>query len=237
MIKAIETRYAGCRFRSRLEARWAVFFDRLNIPWEYEPEGYLVGPDQVPYLPDFLIYPNTPHSFWLEIKATAPTEAEIAKARGLAEGTGLTTYIYFRQPEVPAPDLSHIKTFDQYAPHDLVRHQFWDEEFGWISYEIYEYRAPGWVLASQPTALRFDRGQKRDSQKGQWWWTECPHCDLVVIKRHGQIGFCPSFDGQPESFFEEMGELYPRFAHHTPRLLSAYTAARSARFEHGESGA
>lgn len=28
-IRAIETRYAGCRFRSRLEARWAVFFDHL----------------------------------------------------------------------------------------------------------------------------------------------------------------------------------------------------------------
>lgn len=39
MIKPIETRYAGCRFRSRLEARWAVFFDALKIEWEYEPEG------------------------------------------------------------------------------------------------------------------------------------------------------------------------------------------------------
>lgn len=26
-IKPIETRYKGCRFRSRPEARWAVFFD------------------------------------------------------------------------------------------------------------------------------------------------------------------------------------------------------------------
>ncbi len=39
-MKAIETRYAGCRFRSRLEARWAVFFDALGIPWEYEPQGF-----------------------------------------------------------------------------------------------------------------------------------------------------------------------------------------------------
>lgn len=52
-ITAIETRYAGCRFRSRLEARWAVFFDHLGIRWEYEPQGYFVGPDQRPYLPDF----------------------------------------------------------------------------------------------------------------------------------------------------------------------------------------
>lgn len=53
-IQAIETLYAGYRFRSRLEARWAVFFDRLNVPYEYEPQGFAV--DDVQYLPDFLIH-------------------------------------------------------------------------------------------------------------------------------------------------------------------------------------
>ena len=64
-IKAIETRYAGCRFRSRLEARWAVFFDTLGIRWEYEPEGFLVGFDQRPYLPDFRL-PGL--NVWVEVK-------------------------------------------------------------------------------------------------------------------------------------------------------------------------
>lgn len=40
MIKAIQTRYKGCHFRSRLEARWAVFFDTLGIEWAYEEEGF-----------------------------------------------------------------------------------------------------------------------------------------------------------------------------------------------------
>lgn len=52
MIQAIETRYKGYRFRSRLEARWAVFFDALRLPWEYEKEGYNLGVDGL-YLPDF----------------------------------------------------------------------------------------------------------------------------------------------------------------------------------------
>ena len=39
-IKAIETIYNGYRFRSRLEARWAVFFDEIGIKYEYEKEGY-----------------------------------------------------------------------------------------------------------------------------------------------------------------------------------------------------
>lgn len=44
MIKAIETRYKGYRFRSRHEARWAVLFDALDIKWEYELEGYELSP-------------------------------------------------------------------------------------------------------------------------------------------------------------------------------------------------
>ena len=39
-IKAIETRYGGHLFRSRLEARWAMFFDLAGIPWQYELEAY-----------------------------------------------------------------------------------------------------------------------------------------------------------------------------------------------------
>lgn len=54
-IQAIETRYAGHHFRSRLEARWAVFFNTLDIRWQYEPQGYTVGPTKTPYLPDFLL--------------------------------------------------------------------------------------------------------------------------------------------------------------------------------------
>lgn len=48
---AIETTYRGCRFRSRLEARWAVFLDELRITWKYEDQGYEV--DGFRCLPDF----------------------------------------------------------------------------------------------------------------------------------------------------------------------------------------
>lgn len=55
-IKAIETQYRGHLFRSRLEARWAIFFDCMGIQWEYEPEGFDV--DGTWYLPDFrCVYP------------------------------------------------------------------------------------------------------------------------------------------------------------------------------------
>jgi len=54
-IKAIQTSYRGYLFRSRLEARWAIFFDALGLKWEYEPEGFDLG-DAGWYLPDFKVY-------------------------------------------------------------------------------------------------------------------------------------------------------------------------------------
>lgn len=55
-IKAIETHYNGYKFRSRLEARWAVFFDSAGIEWKYEQEGFTL-PNGKCYLPDFYL-PN-----------------------------------------------------------------------------------------------------------------------------------------------------------------------------------
>lgn len=89
-IKAIETAYKGYRFRSRLEARWAVFFDTLGIKWEYEKEGYDLG-DGIRYLPDFWL-PD--HKYWIEIKPDAATNAEEDKADRLAQASGADVYIF-----------------------------------------------------------------------------------------------------------------------------------------------
>lgn len=73
-IKPIETSYKGYLFRSRLEARWAVFLDAIGAEWEYEPEGFML-PNGLHYLPDFkvkftsgrkLIEKN--EYIWLEVK-------------------------------------------------------------------------------------------------------------------------------------------------------------------------
>ena len=66
VIRPIETYFRGCRFRSRLEARWAVFFQTLGVPWHYEPEGFVLSTGDW-YLPDFLIHLKN-QSLWVEIK-------------------------------------------------------------------------------------------------------------------------------------------------------------------------
>lgn len=71
-MKAIETQYKGYRFRSRLEARWAVFFDALGLDWEYEPEGFDLGPAGW-YLPDFRMRTPGGQNIWYEIKPSSVT--------------------------------------------------------------------------------------------------------------------------------------------------------------------
>ena len=83
-IKPIETRYKGYRFRSRLEARWVVYFDAIGLKWEYEPEGFDLEKYGY-YLPDFWL-PQV--NMWAEVKAKEFTDGENLKARALAEMTG-----------------------------------------------------------------------------------------------------------------------------------------------------
>lgn len=52
-LTPIQTKYRGYKFKSRLESRWAVFFDLLGLTWQYEPEGFRMG--SVCYLPDFAV--------------------------------------------------------------------------------------------------------------------------------------------------------------------------------------
>lgn len=79
-LHAIQTEYSGYLFRSRLEARWAVFFDALKLHWEYEPEGFELGKG-VRYLPDFRITHPCYVPFYVEVKPAklALTKKESSK--------------------------------------------------------------------------------------------------------------------------------------------------------------
>lgn len=101
-IKPIETIWNGSRFRSRLEARWAVFFNQLGIEYEYEKEGYELPSGR--YLPDFWL-PDTKlitttcfdidinglilnePGLWVEIKPNQASWKERKKLYELGEAT------------------------------------------------------------------------------------------------------------------------------------------------------
>lgn len=80
LTPSLKTEYRGTIYRSRLEARWAVFLDALDVPHLYEPEGFDLG-DGTPYLVDFRL-PTA--RIYLEIKPVLPSPTEIEKCRRLA---------------------------------------------------------------------------------------------------------------------------------------------------------
>lgn len=57
MIKAKPTMYKNIQFRSRLEAKWAIFFDEMGITYQYEPGTYQVPMKgySIKYCPDFAL--------------------------------------------------------------------------------------------------------------------------------------------------------------------------------------
>lgn len=98
-LKAIETVYKGYRFRSRLEARWAVFLDQAGLKWEYEVEGYdLSG---VWYLPDFWLpgLGGNEEGAWFEVKGPEMQRGDEAwvKAEALARASELPVYVFCGQ--------------------------------------------------------------------------------------------------------------------------------------------
>lgn len=89
-MKIIPTEYNGIKYRSRLEARWAVVMDSLRVRHEYEPEAYDL--DGICYTPDFYL---TDRQVFLEIKPTAPNNFEETKAKRLSKFTKKPVFIFW----------------------------------------------------------------------------------------------------------------------------------------------
>lgn len=75
---AIPTNYRCAQFRSRLEAKWASFFDHMGWVWEYEPL------DLSGYIPDFILT-NFHKPLLVEIKPEIEFEALIPHAKKIVE--------------------------------------------------------------------------------------------------------------------------------------------------------
>lgn len=98
MLKPIPTIYEGQRFRSRLEARWAIYMDALSVDYQYEAEALDLG-DGLTYVPDFFL-PSFPA--WLEIKGEIRSDDAglliMRKAAALARLSGHPVILAFNDP-------------------------------------------------------------------------------------------------------------------------------------------
>jgi hypothetical protein len=104
--RAIETRYNGNKYRSRLEARWAVFMDNLGIEYRYEYEGYDL--DGLWYLPDFWL---PALEMWIEVKPGDPSPGDLEKIRRLTMASSESPVVLFM--DVPGQhQISVFSVFD-----------------------------------------------------------------------------------------------------------------------------
>lgn len=104
-----ETEYKGILFRSRLEARVAVFFDKAGIEWVYEPDRVVNGDSE--YNPDFYL-PELDD--YVEVKGKRPGyEKEILKAREhLTWGGDIKRLVIISEiPDPTAPGLPHFPCY------------------------------------------------------------------------------------------------------------------------------
>lgn len=149
-IAAIPTVYNGRRYRSRLEAKWAAFFEILK--WHYEYEPYDLGV----WSPDFLIHDDVPGACKIltEVKPdNHPHDETLAKIsfaineRGYTGGAmlvGSSPYI------VTLPDDSqvvHIGWMTVTYPEMTDRERVWHSVgIGWLSANGDEIRVPDILL-------------------------------------------------------------------------------------------
>lgn len=98
-VKPLPTEYNGVLFRSRTEARWAVYFDALGIEWHYEPQHFRLS-DGGFYKPDFYL-PRMGFvadgggsvGMYVEVKPRNAPDGMFDKARAFAETMSQTVLL------------------------------------------------------------------------------------------------------------------------------------------------
>jgi hypothetical protein len=206
MIKAIETRYKGYMFRSRLEARWAVFFESCGFTWEYEPEGFECDGER--YLPDFFVTAGE-SEWWCDIKPnTQLTATETRKMLAFSNAVNTSFWIISGSPW-----LGQYKLLAKDYQRDGK-----------------QYLAVGFKESSEaftfcPMCYTIDVRSWYGHSNEEY--LQCMRCD-VIDRDHGR---------ENEFVWFHKGWVMTRrlgiFVQHES-LMNAYTVARSARFEHGE---
>lgn len=203
--KPIETSYHGHRFRSRIEARWAVFFDAIGIPWQYEVEGFDL--DGIAYLPDFWL---PQQGIWVEIKGMHPTDEEEHKAALLAEQTRHPVYIFSGEIKVPTPSDSNLENV---STAEFYEADGYDVDYCWCE-------CPSCGAFGVQFEGRSDR-------------LPCKECRVRASYRLGRPwrGFDHVCTAQCEGCRLISGNLDRGHTLDSPRLVAAYEVARAARFE------
>lgn len=224
-MKAIETIWKGYRFRSRTEARWAVFLEAQGIEFEYEPEGVILPSG--PYLPDFRMtgFPRKmPGGFehqdvWLEVKGTEPTDEERNKCVELSAETGALVLLAVRSPE----PVFQIYMFDPWFPE-------WHRDT--ISFMIDRMM---WAGAGKITQAPCLVSQRKTPPIREEMLEERGGLDDATFDQFMELAdYCSSPVGRALGIKDGFLDMTTQTVEIGEVLRNAYDKARGARFEFGQ---
>jgi hypothetical protein len=238
-IAAIETQYKGYRFRSRLEARWAVFFDALGIRWEYELEGFDL-PDAGRYLPDFYL-PGS--GVFFEVKGEKPTDDETLKAYVLARETGKPVVIACGMLDYDRELLREAGFSPTYDFRIYFAHHRPSGSLGCFAY-FFDYTTG---LTGPDAGMQYHFSANNIPWPG-FDGTDASLREIArldseyVIAKYGKphqrwMPFRGFVHEERGGFCHEMRPVFGIEGVHCSEIIGAINAMRSARFEHGQVGA
>lgn len=230
-VKAIETRYAGCRFRSRLEARWAVFFDALGVTWEYEPEGFELPSGR--YLPDFRIHLKK-QDRWFEVKPPLAAGTLVGETATPPADPRWKELAQQGTPVLVAHGMSRLWIASNMGA--MAEDECVIEAFNWDP----GGRAP--YLVGDPFAASDDPfyAEPEWVQDQPGWYYEGPDCGPAGEGGGDDNDFHPCMTCHGVQILQLARSKYawccenPRLD--KARLKDAYAAAHGARFEFGANG-
>lgn len=208
-MDAIETQWHGYTFRSRLEARYAVMFEKMGLDWRYEVQGFQLQ-DGRSYLPDFQL-PGL--DLYVEIKGTPPDRDTEQLLRD------------FRHPIILFVELPDLGKKSEKLVAKLHRRQIGgrlfafsvseDSKLGGMPFEASAYltycrECESFMVEVRPESRKLARGECHLIDRGngrEQWGPHCEHAyDNNRLTQHGRGS----------------------------EVQEAIVAGRSARFEHGE---
>lgn len=100
-MKAIPTNYNGTIYRSRLEARWQVFFDEIGFIADYEP--FEIKYNGHSYVPDFIVTHGLTEHTLIEIKPIQPNKEYVEYLTKIHNPSKRDILICIGEPDLMQP--------------------------------------------------------------------------------------------------------------------------------------
>lgn len=207
--EAVDTVHGGIRYRSRTQARWAVFLDTLGLEHAYEPKRFLLG-GGISLTPDFLL-PSL--NAWLIVNSADPAIREADRWKAGLFASEHPEFRIWLSSGAPRPGEWHL---EQLGETPITR--------GMLLADASEPAARVWICGAndeRASRLVFDAievGTGRSISRPRSFPAD-PNTDSLMRMAYGQV------ERFEEETWASLGAIGRRFRADQPELASGHSPA------------